>query len=176
MEPNSTQEYGAGKEVPAQVVPFTAEDRAFFESKKFSLSTWMTVLIFCAIVWLAYEIFTSGASIWVDIGFCIFVGLCVYMFRYFFVTKTNRILAHGMKHTGQARVTEKIGYQDHNGSASIFSLKLDWESSKEIREVHVSKDLYLQVKENDLVYVEASPLSKRPIKIKKVMPTGGNGF
>lgn len=176
MEPNPTQVYGAGKESPAQIVPFTDADRAFFESKKFSISKWLTFLIICAIAWLAYEIFTSGASIWVNLGFCILVGLCVYLFRYFFVTKTSRILAHGMKHIGRARIEKKIAYQGSDGRSSVLALRLDWPHKKEIPIVHVSSQIYAQLQENELAYIEASPLSKLPITIKKVAEAGEAGF
>ncbi|MPR35913.1 hypothetical protein [Salmonirosea aquatica] len=171
MEPNPTHDYRGGQHVPAQIVPLTAEDRAFFEEKKMKISPWMNFLIAAAIAFISYKVFTSGATIWVSLGFCVFVGLCVFLFRYFFITKTNRILAHGLKHTGQARIAKKIAYQDSNGSASIFTLTLDWEFSKKIGQVQVSEKLYDQLQENDWVYLEASPLSKRPLVVEKVSPT-----
>jgi hypothetical protein len=173
MELNPTHDHRGGHPIPAQIVPLTAEDRAFFEAKKMKISPLMNFLIAAAIAFFAYKVFTSGATIWVSLGFCIFVGLCVFLFRYFFITKTNRILAHGLKHTGQARIAKKIAYQDSHGSASLFALTLDWEFSKEIRQVQVSENLYDQLQENDRVYLEASPLSKRPIVVEKVFPANG---
>lgn len=75
------------------------------------------------------------------------------------MTKTSRILAHGMKHMGRARIAQKIGIKIR--IVPRVSIPLGW-----IREVHISEGLYGLMNENDLVYVEVSPLFKMSITIK----------